>query len=130
MQKLQSLATKDRRENRDPQWLSQWTGPVWNHFTREKPCIAEIWKMFVNIFQYNNRSLIFWIHCNCWKQWQNFFIVKVTLNVNSHVCTIFFSLQSRKITDNLKTRWYSDKQETTKLLLQKDFAAFLSILIS
>lgn len=28
MQKLQSLATKDRRENHYPQWLSQWTGPV------------------------------------------------------------------------------------------------------
>lgn len=28
LRKLQSIAVKDKQENRDPEWLSQWTGPA------------------------------------------------------------------------------------------------------
>ena len=28
LRKIQSIAVKDKQENRDPEWLSQWTGPA------------------------------------------------------------------------------------------------------
>lgn len=28
LRKLQNIAVKDRKENHDPNWLSQWTGPA------------------------------------------------------------------------------------------------------